>query len=113
MGNTMKDKLPVIFQMVLATAIITACFTYFFWISTSVKATNNQHIGEIKTAMIAFLGGIIGYYFGSSQGSQKNADVIRNLVNPTDGTTTVVTKSPTNPPADNPNNEPNPNKEPE
>jgi uncharacterized membrane protein YsdA (DUF1294 family) len=95
--DKMQDRTKDIFQMCLAVIIVTSCFTFFFWISASKLATNNNHIGEIKTAMIAFMGGILGYYFGSSASNSKNADVLRELVKPPDGTTTLKTVNPTEP----------------
>jgi hypothetical protein len=92
---TQKSDHSQLRQYGLGVFIVMACFGYFFWISADPRATNNNHIGEIKTAMIAFVAGIIGFYFGSSQGGQKNADVIRNLVNPQDGSTVLKTDSPT------------------
>lgn len=67
---------------------------YLFWISWSSKAVNNQHIGDIKIFFISGLTGIIGYYIGSSRGSQTKAETINQLISPRDGSTMITTKSP-------------------
>jgi len=94
----MKVDHKEVFQNVMAIGILVACFIYFFWISSSEKATNNQHIGEIKILCASAVTLILQYYFGSSRGSLRNAETIRNMVNPPDGTTTIKTESPTRQP---------------
>lgn len=91
----MKIDHREIFQNCLAAGTLIVCFTYFFWISSSSKATNNQHIGEIKILCASAVTLVLQYFFGSSKGGQRNSETIRQLINPPEGTTTVSTKSPT------------------
>lgn len=82
------------FQNILALIVICTDLAFFFWISYSDKATNNQHIGEIKTALIAATMLVLNYYFGSSRDSQRKGEVINQLLKPQDGSTTVTSTSP-------------------
>ena|SRR5215207_530224 len=91
----MKIDHKEIFQNAMAVGVLIACFSYFFWISSNPKATNNIHIGDIKILCATSVTLVLQYFFGSSRGSQKNAETLRNMVNPPDGTTTVKTVSPT------------------
>lgn len=66
----------------LAVLCLILCFVYFFYISLMhYDASKNNNVGEIKTAMISFVTMILGYFFGSSRGSQQKDDNINQLIN--------------------------------
>lgn len=55
------------FTNFLAFCIVAACFTYFFYISSSkFPLSLLKDISDIKIAMITIVTGIISYYFGAS-----------------------------------------------
>lgn len=83
------------FRNWFAVGIITACFGVLIYIATLPKEQRTEDVGDIKMVCISTITLIVGYYFGSSVGSQKSGDTIRDLVKPSDGTTTMTTKSPT------------------
>lgn len=64
------------FPNFLAFCIVMGCFCYFFWVSSDKAALENHNVGEIKTAMIAIIMSIVGFYFGSSQSSKKDRETI-------------------------------------
>jgi hypothetical protein len=82
------------FHAILAFYFITLAMAYFFWISWSDKATNNNHIGEVKVFLITSCSLILGFWYGSSQMDKKRSEVMENLIHPKDGSTTITTKSP-------------------
>lgn len=52
--------------------IITLCFAFFFYISSShFPAALLKEISDIKIAMITIVSGVISYYYGSSKGKDK------------------------------------------
>lgn len=58
--------------------IITVCtFGYFFLCELRDEMPNDQ----IIIAVVGFMGGIIGYYFGTTQSSAKKDETIQNLTN--------------------------------
>lgn len=91
----MKINHKEIFHNTLTVGVLGCCFGILFYILQMPKDKINEHTGDIKIAVIGTLGVIVGYIWGSSTGSKKSGDTIRQLVNPSDGTTTMTTKSPT------------------
>lgn len=91
----MKIDRKELFKHSLALILVGIAGGYLFYITTIPKTMRSEDVGEIKVAMITLLTLVANYFFGSSQGSARNAETIRNMVNPSDGTTTVTTKSPT------------------
>lgn len=84
-----------IFRNCLAVGVLAVCF-YLLWdIKNTPKMERNEDAGDVKMLCITTITLITGYFFASSVGSQKSGDALRNLVNPSDGTTTMTTKSPT------------------
>lgn len=75
--KSLFDGLKVNFINVVALLLLTACISYFFWIS-GIKS-ENHNIGEIKTALINVVMLIVGYYFGSSKSSAKKDDTINTM----------------------------------
>lgn len=91
----MKTQHKEIFHNLLTVAVLGFCFWMLFYILRMPKDEINEHTGDIKIALIGTVGVIVGYVWGSSMGSKKSGDTIRDLVSPPDGTTTMTTKSPT------------------
>lgn len=84
-----------IFQNSLALILVGIAAGYLFYITTIPKELRSEDVGEIKVAMITTLALVANFFFGSSKGSQRNAETIRDMVKPPDGTTTLTTVSPT------------------
>jgi hypothetical protein len=82
------------FHAAFAIYFVSLAMAYFFWISWSDKATNNNHIGEVKVFLITTVSVVVGYFYGSSQENKKKAEVMENLIAPKDGSTVITTKSP-------------------
>lgn len=62
-------------KSIIALIVVISSFTYFFLVAfTGIKADN-----QIIIAIVGTLGVVIGYYFGTSQGSSKKDEVISNL----------------------------------
>lgn len=91
---TTNEKKEV-FHNFLTVGVLTACFVVLIYILHIPKAERTDDAGDIKMLCITTITAIVSYMWGSSRGSQKSGDAIRQLVNPPDGTTTMTTKSPT------------------
>ncbi len=65
----MKKLLDQIsFRDVLTMFVVGCAMGFFYYVSGKQYATvQNNHVGEIKTAMISFVTMILGYHFGSSK----------------------------------------------
>jgi len=64
-------------KSIIALIVVLSSFTYFFTVAfTGIKADS-----QILIAIVGTLGVVIGYYFGTSQGSAKKDEVISNLSN--------------------------------
>lgn len=92
--NQSEIKRGTSFHAFLSIYTITLMFIFFFWISYSDKATNNNHIGQIMTFLITIGSLIFGFWFGSSMSDKKKNEVMENLIAPKDGSTTITTRSP-------------------
>lgn len=91
----MKIDHKEIFRNSLSIGVLAICF-YLLWdIYHIPKVSRSDDASDVKMLCITTVALIVGYYFGSSVGSQKSGDTIRQMLNPSDGTTTVNTKSPT------------------
>lgn len=60
--------------------IVSSILVYFFMITIFPAAAGNNNTGEIKTALIATLTGIISYQFGSSKSSAKKDEAISDAL---------------------------------
>lgn len=76
-------NIKINFANFLAFMVVAACFTYFFYISSSkFPAAMIKDISDIKIAMITIVTGIISYYFGSSKSSKDKDEVIKDMNKP-------------------------------
>lgn len=69
--KTISDNI----KSIIAIIVVISSFTYFFVVSfTGIKADN-----QVLIAIVGTLGIVTGYYFGTSQGSQKKDEIINDL----------------------------------
>lgn len=67
-------------KSIIALIVVISAFSYFFIVAfTGIKADN-----QVLIAIVGTLGIVIGYYFGTSQGSQKKDEIIQELKNNND-----------------------------
>jgi hypothetical protein len=70
--KTISDNI----KSILAIIIVVLAFGYYYLVAF-FGVVNDQ----ITIAIVGILGVVVGYYFGSSQGSAKKQDTIDNLQN--------------------------------
>lgn len=79
----MIDQLKKIkWQFIHVLTILVVCFSfaYFIWISGKSHAeVENHNVGEIKTALISFVGMCLSYFLGSSRSSAQKDERLSQL----------------------------------
>lgn len=72
-----SKRLKDIYQYILATLIIIGFFwLLFLLVHSEVKIENKDLLNLVVGALISSFATIVGYFFGSSKGSQEKSDVI-------------------------------------
>lgn len=66
---------PDNFKGILAAIVVLASFTYFFVITFFERKADPQVI----IAIVAAMGNVLQYYFGSSQGANKKDQIISEM----------------------------------
>ena len=77
----MKKEIKDIYQYVLAGVIVFGFFSLLYILIKSEIPTNNRELLSLTIgALIGSFSSVVGYFFGSSAGSSRKDDIIKDAM---------------------------------